>query len=381
MGIVPASGEAASTAPHGEPGALLIPERSSDDAVVVTVVELDSAGAEIARAQHEPAEAIAAVRAAEASGPPRWVLRRTGELLPMLLRAGVVVSKVWDLDLCHEIIRNADRTDRPLPPWTRPPVEEQSAEPALFELSEAADEATGDDIETDAAASLAQFRAQRERAAQDPRLLLLCHAESAGAVVAEEMRVAGVPWDAGVHDELLTRMLGPRSSATGVPARMAELAAEVRMHLDDPRLNIDSPPKLLRALHRVGILVGSTSRWELAEHEHPAIEPLLAYKKLSRLHTANGWGGWRNGCTRAGSGPSTCPAAWSPGDGPRPAAARSSCLAVYVRPCERIPAGGSSWPTSPSSSLVCSPRCPAIWPWRRPRAAPISTRASWPPGR
>lgn len=290
MGIVPASGEAASTAPHGEPAALLIPERSSDDAVVVTVVELDSAGAEIARAQHEPAEAIAAVRAAEASGPPRWVLRRTGELLPMLLRAGVVVSKVWDLDLCHEIIRNADRTDRPLPPWTRPPVEEQSAEPALFELSEAADEATGDDIETDAAASLAQFRAQRERAAQDPRLLLLCHAESAGAVVAEEMRVAGVPWDAGVHDELLTRMLGPRSSATGVPARMAELAAEVRMHLDDPRLNIDSPPKLLRALHRVGILVGSTSRWELAEHEHPAIEPLLAYKKLSRLHTANGWG-------------------------------------------------------------------------------------------
>ena len=34
----------------------------------------------------------------------------------------------------------------------------------------------------------------------------------------------------------------------------------------------------------------STSRWELAQHDHPAIEPLLAYKKLSRLNSANGWG-------------------------------------------------------------------------------------------
>ena len=45
----------------------------------------------------------------------------------------------------------------------------------------------------------------------------------------------------------------------------------------------------MRALHRNGIEVKSTRQWELKESTHPAIEPLLAYKKLSRLHTANGW--------------------------------------------------------------------------------------------
>ena len=37
------------------------------------------------------------------------------------------------------------------------------------------------------------------------------------------------------------------------------------------------------------MLVESTSRWELAEQRHPVIEPLLEYKKLSRLQSANGW--------------------------------------------------------------------------------------------
>ena len=56
-----------------------------------------------------------------------------------------------------------------------------------------------------------------------------------------------------------------------------------------PSVNLDSQVDLLRALRRAGIQVGSTSRWELREHEHPAIEPLIAYKKLARLLSANGW--------------------------------------------------------------------------------------------
>ena len=35
--------------------------------------------------------------------------------------------------------------------------------------------------------------------------------------------------------------------------------------------------------------VESTGRWELAQHSHAVVEPLLAYKKLSRLLSANGW--------------------------------------------------------------------------------------------
>ena len=45
----------------------------------------------------------------------------------------------------------------------------------------------------------------------------------------------------------------------------------------------------MRALHRNGIEVKTTRQWELKESSHPAIEPLLAFKKLSRLHAANGW--------------------------------------------------------------------------------------------
>src|SRR5690625_7817838 len=70
---------------------------------------------------------------------------------------------------------------------------------------------------------------------------------------------------------------------------MAEAAAEVREALGDPTLQLESHPRLLRALHRAGVDVDSTSQWELAEHEHPVIAPLLAYKKMSRLLAANGW--------------------------------------------------------------------------------------------
>jgi DNA polymerase-1 len=63
----------------------------------------------------------------------------------------------------------------------------------------------------------------------------------------------------------------------------------VREALGDPTASLDSQPKLLRSLHRAGVLAESTSQWELAEYRHPVIEPLLEYKKLSRLLSANGW--------------------------------------------------------------------------------------------
>ena len=89
---------------------------------------------------------------------------------------------------------------------------------------------------------------------------------------------------------ILTEMLGERPAGrrrTG-EAR-ASAASGCATALGDPAASLDSQPKLLRSLHRAGVLVESTSRWELAEHRHPVIEPLLEYKKLSRLLSANGW--------------------------------------------------------------------------------------------
>lgn len=223
---------------------------------------------------------------AEASAPARWIIRSAREIYPPLLDAGVLLGRTHDVVLCHAILRDTATVTVPLPAdprWQR--GESVSTAPTLFDAFD--DQGAADPL----ADLLKQYHAQLQviEAAQDGRLTLLCAAESAGGLIAEEMRAGGLPWDAGVHDAILTETLGTRPAAGGLPSRMVELGDRVRALLGDQTLHLDSQPKLLRALHRVGVHVESTSRWELAEHQHPVVEPLLAYKKLSRLLSANGW--------------------------------------------------------------------------------------------
>src|SRR5690606_8653662 len=90
------------------------------------------------------------------------------------------------------------------------------------------------------------------------------------------------------HDRVLTATLGPRVP-NGRPAKLEALAARLRDALGAPALNPDSQPDLLKAPQNAGMRVESTSKWELKGVDHPAIEPLLEYKSLSRLLSANGW--------------------------------------------------------------------------------------------
>lgn len=128
--------------------------------------------------------------------------------------------------------------------------------------------------------------AQSER---PDRLRLLLAAESAGALIAAEMRYHGMPWNVAVHDQQLTALLGPRPRHGGRPAVLEQLAAEVRGALTAPKLNPDSATELLRALKAAGIECQTTRQWELQRIRHPVIPALLRYKKLSRLLSANGW--------------------------------------------------------------------------------------------
>ena len=171
-----------------------------------------------------------------------------------------------------------------------PHVETVEAAQALFELGPAVDAAAGPPEGLDEAVDeFARQRAAVDGSAEPGRLRLLTAAESAGALVAAELRAAGLPWDARAHDAILTDVLGARPTAGGLPAKLEDAGRRVREALGDDKASLDSQPKLLRSLHRAGILVESTSRWELAEYRHPVIEPLLEYKKLSRLMSANGW--------------------------------------------------------------------------------------------
>lgn len=262
-----------------------------DDPALWEMLFLDAAGEAITSERVADQELAARIGAIEAEHAPRWVWSSAHDRYPRLLAAGARVARAHDLVLCHAILRDTALIDpslTPDPAWeAHAPAETDAAPATLFELERTPSESRDESVQ----AAHAQYRAQREAMARDAdgRLALLAAAESAGALVAEEMRAAGVPWDGAEHGRILDATLGARPPGGGMPTRMAHYAEKVREALGDPALSIDSPPKLLRALHRAGMLVESTSRWELAEQRHPAIEPLLAYKKLSRLHVANGW--------------------------------------------------------------------------------------------
>ena len=259
----------------------------------VEALELDADGRELDRTTVSRAEFPAWVAAREAAHGPRWVWSDAPAWYSALLDAGVRVARCHDLRLCHAILRDSvlvtdDAGLRRAVEWDAAPHAGAADDAsALFSFDE---EPAGppDDL----ASATAEFERQRHAIARSRdagRIRLLTAAESAGALIAVELRAAGLPWDAATHDAILVETLGERPPGGGQPARMEELARQVRLALGDPAASLDSQPKLLRSLHRAGILVETTSRWELAEQRHPAIPPLLEYKKLSRLLTANGW--------------------------------------------------------------------------------------------
>ncbi|MEQ1736813.1 MAG: bifunctional 3'-5' exonuclease/DNA polymerase, partial [Rhodoglobus sp.] len=141
----------------------------------------------------------------------------------------------------------------------------------------------------DPVAELQRQRAAVAAAPQPGRIDRLLAAESAGALIAAEMRYAGLPWSVERHEEILRELLGPRPPEGERPARLAAALDRVRHLLAAPDLNPDSPGELLKALGRAGLQATSTRSWELKEIKSPAIPPLLEYKKLARLLSSNGW--------------------------------------------------------------------------------------------
>jgi DNA polymerase-1 len=250
---------------------------------------------------------------------PRWIWHRTQDWYPALLAAGVELERCYDLTLCGAILAHSEFTahtayalaaekvtqddelrqpPRALQP--PPPPAEQGAlfddpgvrtaprhSPAELRAEYAAQQAALSQAGTSTGSSTGASAGAD--ATRSQRLRLLLAAESAGAMIAAEMQHAGVPWREELHEQILSGYLGPRPPQGHRPATLEALAAELRHLLQAPALNPDSPQELMRALHRNGIEVKSTRQWELKESAHPAIEPLLAFKKLSRLHAANGW--------------------------------------------------------------------------------------------
>lgn len=249
---------------------------------------------------HEPSLAEAVRSRPEVE---RWVWRSTSEIYRHLLAAGVRVERCYDVEAAESLLIGHEQGQSgqarslaaswarlhnlPVPPDA--PARAAETQPSLFEsgpvpLPPGTDEFT---------ALLEVYAAQVARTARTEypeRMRMLLAAESAGMLVAAEMYLAGIPWHADVHRELLERLLGERISGGTEPRRMAELAEEVsRAFGDGVRVRPDLPQDIIRAFGRAGILLSSTRKWELQEVDHPAVAPLLAYKSLYRLYTAHGW--------------------------------------------------------------------------------------------
>ena len=265
----------------------------------------------------------------DAPAGTRWVLADAAQSYPGLAAAGVRVERCHDVALTealllgHEGAWGAPRslaaayarlTGAPVPPDPEPllpagvgpggPDGDGGVQDALFEARDVPAASAGLPDGTDPLDALVAVHADQQRRAAaarttSPGFGLLVAAESAAALAAVEMTAAGLPWRADLHDAVLVEALGPRPVHGGRPARLQALAEQVAGLLGDARLNPDSPPEVLRALRRAGVLVSSTRRHELRGVDHPAVGPLLEYKELSRLWTANGWA-WRDQWVRDG---------------------------------------------------------------------------------
>ncbi|MEU3508029.1 bifunctional 3'-5' exonuclease/DNA polymerase [Streptomyces longwoodensis] len=227
----------------------------------------------------------------------RWVWRSTAEVYPRLLATGVRVERCYDVEdaetllLGHEGRSGEPRSAAaalarlrggPVPPDPPPRSAEPGSQSPLFEPQ-------GVPVRlADLLAVYAEQQRRHDRAEHPDRMRLLTAAESAGMLVAAEMNRAGLPWRADVHRAVLHDLLGERYAGRGEPRRLAELADEVSTAFGR-RVRPDLPADVVKAFAQAGVKVRSTRRWELESLDHPAVKPLVEYKKLYRIWVAHGW--------------------------------------------------------------------------------------------
>ncbi|MET7850213.1 bifunctional 3'-5' exonuclease/DNA polymerase [Streptomyces avermitilis] len=227
----------------------------------------------------------------------RWVWRSTADMAPRLLAAGVRVERCYDIEAAETLLLGhegrlgeprsaaaalARLRGGPVPPDPPQRAAVPGSQSSLFE-PRPVHVPVDDLIEV-----YADQQRRHDATAHPDRMRLLTATESAGMLVAAEMNAAGLPWRADVHRDLLNELLGERYAGGGEPRRLAELTDEVSAAFGR-RVRPDLPADVVKAFAQAGIKVKSTRRWEIESVDHPAVKPLLEYKKLYRIWVAHGW--------------------------------------------------------------------------------------------
>ncbi|MEB8343398.1 bifunctional 3'-5' exonuclease/DNA polymerase [Streptomyces endophyticus] len=238
----------------------------------------------------------------------RWVWRDTHAVHPRLLAAGVRVERCYDIEAAENLLiahegRHGDPRSAaaalarlkgaPVPPDPPPRVAAPGSQSSLFEPRPPVDVTLTDLVDV-----YAEQQRRHGATGQPGRMRLLTASESAGMLVAAEMHAAGLPWRADVHRSVLQELLGERYGGGGEPRRLAELADEVSAAFGRP-VRPDLPADVIKAFAHAGIKLTSTRRWEIEGIDHPAVPPLIEFKKLYRIYTAHGWS-WLQDWVREG---------------------------------------------------------------------------------
>lgn len=301
-----------------------------------------------------PTEQVAVTLAALAWDGPRWLWWRARDcrLLPLRPRT------CWDLGAVHQVLHGGRRND-PAAVWAAAhglaQPEEPGGELALFDRGgralegDPADPVRADgtlrpewtagpppdparwaalalDVQTRQEAALRALPDPRPRPLDPPLALLTAYAESAAALLAVELEHDGLPVDRAVAEALVGAQLGPRPGSTR-QVRDAPVLALLPTDLRNPAL-------VRAALLRLGIDVPDTRSWRLEAYRgaHPAVEALLAWRKVERTATTYGYG-WLDTQVSADG---RLRGAWTSADG---GAGRMTALAgLHSLPAELRPA-------------------------------------------
>lgn len=132
----------------------------------------------------------------------------------------------------------------------------------------------------------------RPGARHPPLALLTAYAESAAALLAVELEVAGLPLDADVVGELLLPVIGSRPADEAQQADERRARDEVVLqHVSGAGIDLRNSLHVRELLAGVGLDLPDTRSWRLEPHAGtlPVVASLLAWRKAERLATTYGW--------------------------------------------------------------------------------------------
>jgi len=266
----------------------------------------------------DPADAAAAIAAAERTVGPRW-LWWSNETYAAL---GVRVARCWDLAAVHRLVFGG-WTAGPALVWAALHDLPAASVPGLgqLDLLAAGGDSGGDaedPVQPDghlrpewASGGWARSRprlvawaalALSAAAAQRRRLDALkvggdaigtAYAESAAEMLAAELTADGLPMDVAGAEELIASYVGarPGSEAEAAAARRRRDDA-VRRHAEGSEsTDLRNPAQVRSMLGRLGFDLPDTRSWRLEPFRgaHPVIDELLAWRKAERIATTYGY--------------------------------------------------------------------------------------------